>query len=210
MGKFVNAVSLFVVCFAVGFFFLKNKTLENSVNRDPAAIRGQFDISHLQGEKLSLAMKQRLMTGFEVQKTNEGANIGLGHFVFLDSSGQKKLACHEYGSVILTFEAEGVTVGGEKPEMQIEGRCESSLDMARINPLFLPTAKIIGEAPGDGEFQFNEGPGVTVRFANLPESWPKTWLLKGVQLKGESQSIPVVIESEEVARMLGHPVVLSW
>ncbi len=209
MGKFVNAMGLFVVCFAIGFFFLKNKTSENFINRDPAAIRGQFDISHLQGEKLNLAIKQRLLTGFEVRKTTEGASIALGHFVFLDSAGQKKLACHAYGSVVLTFEAEGMTVGGEKPEMQIEGRCESSLDMARINPLQLPIAKIVGEAPGDGEFHFNEGSGVTIRFANVAESWPKTWLLKGIQLKGDSQA-PVVIESEEVAQLLGHPVVLSW
>lgn len=209
MGKFFNAVGLFVVCFAVGFFFLKNKTLDNSINRDPAAIRGQYDISHLQGEKLNVAIKKRLLMGFEVRKTNEGASIGLGHFVFLDSTGQKTLACREYGSVLLTFEAEGMTVGGEKPEMQIEGRCESSLDMARINPLHLPIAKIVGEAPGDGEFQFNEGSGVTIRFANVPESWPRTWLLKGIQLKGDGQT-PVVIKSEEVAQFLGHPIVLSW
>lgn len=210
MGKFVSAVGVFTVCFVFGLLFYRTTHFDNLILRDPAAIRGQVDISHLQGEKLSQAIKKRLVTGFEVRKTPEGASIGLGHFIFLDSTGQKKLACQEYGSVILTFEAEGMTVGGEKPQMQIEGRCDFSADMARINPLYLPISKIIGEVPGDGEFQFNEGSGVTVRFVNLPDSWPKTWLLKAIQLKGESHSAPVEIESEEVAHLLGHPVVLSW
>ncbi len=156
------------------------------------------------------AVKQRLLTGLEFRKNTEGTGIGLGHFAFMNAVGEKKLACQEFGKVSLSFEAEGVSVAGDKPTMEIEGRCEFSTDMTKINPLFIPIAKIRGERPGDGEFQFNEGSAITVRFANLPESWPKLWLLKSVKLLNEKSSEALVIESDEVAKYLGHPMVLSF
>ncbi|MBV2169659.1 MAG: hypothetical protein KUL82_13220 [Bdellovibrio sp.] len=202
--------SLFILCFVVGYSVIYCTTDQAQVNRDPAAVRNNFDFSHLNGEKLHEAVKQRLLTGLELRKTPAGTGIGLGHFVFVDDRGQKKLACQEFGKVFLSFEAEGVSVAGEKPVMEIEGRCEYSPDMTKISPLFVPVAKILGERPGDGEFQFNEGAPVTVRFSNLPEEWPRTWLLKSVKLFNEKASEALVIESDEVARHLGHPMVLSW
>lgn len=210
MQRFFSVFGLFAVCFMTGYFVLKFQTDEFGINRDPAAIRGNFDFSNLQGEKLNLAIKQRLLSGLELRKSESGTGIGLGHFVFLDQRGEKRLACQEFGKVSLIFEAEGVSVAGEKPEMEIQGRCEFSPDMAKINPLFLPIAKIVDERPGDGEFQFNEGSAVSVRFANVPEEWPKTWILKSVKLSNDKSSQALVIESDEVARHLGHPVVLSW
>ncbi|WP_415061665.1 hypothetical protein [Bdellovibrio sp.] len=210
MRKFYGVFSLFILCFVVGYSVIYCTTDQAQVNRDPAAVRNNFDFSHLNGEKLHEAVKQRLLTGLELRKTPAGTGIGLGHFVFVDDRGQKKLACQEFGKVFLSFEAEGVSVAGEKPVMEIEGRCEYSPDMTKISPLFVPVAKILGERPGDGEFQFNEGAPVTVRFSNLPEEWPRTWLLKSVKLFNEKASEALVIESDEVARHLGHPMVLSW
>ncbi len=210
MRKFYGVFSLFVLCFVAGYSVIYCTSDQTPVNRDPAAVRNNFDFSHLNGEKLHEAVKQRLLTGLELRKTPAGAGIGLGHFVFVDDRGQKKLACQEFGKVSLSFEAEGVSVAGEKPVMEIEGRCEYSSDMTKISPLFVPIAKILGERPGDGEFQFNEGAPVTIRFSNLPEEWPRTWLLKSVKLLNEKASEALVVESDEVARHLGHPMVLSW
>jgi hypothetical protein len=74
----------------------------------------------------------------------------------------------------------------------------------------LPVAKILGEKPGDGDFQFNQGTPVTVRFTNLPEEWPKTWVLKSVKLVDQKTYSSLVIESQDVLQSLGHPVVLTW
>lgn len=201
---------LFLICFMAGYAAIQMSPNYYKAHRDPAAIKNNFDFSHLKGEQLHEAVRQRLLSGLELRKNPEGAGIGLGHFVFVNANGEKKLACQEFGKVSLSFEAEGVSVAGDKPIMEVEGRCEFSPDMTRINPLFLPVAKILGEHPGDGEFQFKEGSGVTVRFTNLPEVWPRLWLLKSVKLLNERQSEALVIESDEVARVLGHPVVLSW
>lgn len=210
MRKFYGVLCLFAVCFICGYSVIRYTTDESLIQRDPAAVRNNFDFSHLRGEKLHEAVKQRLLAGLELKKNAAGTGIGLGHFVFVNDMGEKTLACQQFSKISLSFEAEGVSVAGDKPVMEVEGRCEFSTDMARINPLFVPIAKILGEHPGDGEFQFNEGSVVTVRFSNLPEEWPRTWLLKSVKLLNEKESEALVVESDEVARYLGHPLVLNW
>lgn len=210
MRKFFSIFALLFVGFVAGYSIIYSTRNDYQTNRDPAAIKNAFDISHLRGEQLSEAVKHRLLSGLELRKTATGAGIGLGHFVFVNATGEKKLACQEFGKVSLVFEAEGVSVAGDKPTMEVEGRCEFSPDLTKINPLFLPVAKIVGERPGDGEFQFNEGSAVTVRFSNVPEEWPRMWLLKSVKLMNDRQPGALVIESDEVARVLGHPVVLNF
>ncbi len=209
MQKFVGVFGLLFVCFGVGYSVVHFNTGTTYIDRDPAAVRTGFDFSNLSGDKLQDAVKQRLVTGFELKKSSEGSGFSLGHFVFVDQNGMKKYACEEFSKVSLVFEAEGVSVSGEKPSMEVEGSCEYSKDMAKINPLWLPIAKITGERPADGEFQFNEGSGTVVRFANLPDYWPKTWLLKTVRMRNLNNS-DLVIQSNEVAHYLGHPIVVTF
>lgn len=208
MKRFMGIFGLFIFCFSIGYFLLKNQS--NFAGRDPAAIKGKFDFSGLQGEQLNRAVKQRVLMGLRLQKTPDGTGISLGHFVFTDTRGEKKLACREYAQVSLIFEAQGSSVDGEKPEMELEGQCHFSPDMSLIDPLFLPVAKIVGESPSDGEFQFNNGSRVTVKFVNVAEEWPRTWILKSVKLIGNKGTQDLVIGSDEVGQYFGHPIVLSW
>lgn len=210
MKKFCVILGLFFCCFFAGYSYLKTNTDEYQVHRDPAAVRGNFDFSELSGHQLQSAVKSRLLSGLQIKKSKDGTAFSLGHFVFTNSKNEKKLACQEFEKVYLDFEAEGVSVAGEKPQMEVEGKCTSTPDVSGINPLFVPVARILGEKPGDGEFQFNEGHGITVRFNNLPEEWPTLWLLKSVRLMDQNNSEALVIESDEVAKTLGHPVVFSW
>jgi len=209
MQKIAGVLGLFLFCFALGFSYLKYSTDSIEIDRNPAALRTSFDYSYLSGEKLAEAAKNRLLSGFEIRHNADGLGLGLGHFVFIDSSGEKKLACQAFKKVIFTFEADGVSVAGEKSTMDVEGPCEYSNDMAKINPLYIPIGKILNERPGDGEFQFNGTHPVTVRFSNLADTWPKTWLLKSVRLQTEKSSDDLLIESNEVARIMGHPIVIS-
>jgi hypothetical protein len=209
--KYIHVCSLFVACFLAGYAVIHfTSTPGAQISRDPAAIGRIYDFSHLSGENLSTAVKQRLLAGFEVQKADGEQGIGFGHFVFIDSQGQKKFACQEFSKVLITFEADGVAVAGQAPQMEVEGACEYSTDMTKINPLWIPVAKILGEKAADGEFQFNEGKAITLRFNNLPEEWPKTWLLKSVQLKKENSPNTVTIDRQEVSRIVGHPMVLKF
>ena len=101
-------------------------------------------------------------------------------------------------------------VSGDSTVMEIEGRCEFSSDLAKINPLVVPFQKIIGEHPGDGEFKFNTNRPVVVRFSNLSDAWPTKWILKSVKLSSPQKTEMLTVDSSEISRILGHPVVLTF
>jgi hypothetical protein len=175
-------------------------------DRNPAAIRQVYDFTHLQGSALSMAVKERLVAGIEVEKDNSGYGISLGHFAFSMESGEKVLGCRAYQKVILDFEAEGMAINGEKPTMTLEGKCEYSNDLVKINPLWIPVARIFGERPGDGEFNDYERP-VQLKFNNVADHWPRQWVLTGLTMRGDKGEIRV--DRSEVGHILGRPFMIN-
>lgn len=200
-------LTVFCACFALGFYFLNSNVEHFSISRDPAAVRSTFDFSHLKGDPLVEAVKARMISGFQLAKEADRIGLSLGHFAFINQLGNKTLACKEYEKVILSFEAEGVLVSGERPSMVLEGSCRFSEDLSRIRPLYLPVARILGERPADGEFNFRDENPVVVRFSNLSDEWPRQWLLTSVSLQGTKEKI--LIERNELRRLIGQPMVLN-
>lgn len=211
MKKYSQILVLFSLCFVGAFFYSQKNVDINSIERDPAAINAKFDFSNLQGESLYDAVKKRLVSNLRVSKLPGGTGITLGHFLFVDSTGQKRLACQQFEKVILTFAGDGTSVGGDRPTMEITGDCSATSDLSQINPVILPVGKILEGKPGDGEFQFNDDNGdVHVKFTNLSDSWPRTWLLQSVHLMSDRNQSPFFVSSEEVNLLLGHPLVMTW
>jgi hypothetical protein len=209
MKKFFG-LGLFFLCFALGYILIEHNAQVESVLRDPAAVNVNFDYSELTGSQLLDAIKNRLISPLEVRKTSTGAGLILGHFVFRNQKGEKRLACEEFSKVAFSFIAEGASVNGELPLMEVEGRCEFSSDLSKTVPIMVPISKIFQEKPGDGEFEFREGSPVVVRFLNLPEDWPKKWLLKSVKLINEKTSESLIVEREEILMIRNNPIVLKF
>lgn len=177
--------------------------------RDPAAIQKVYDFSALKGDALTLASKQRLLAGFESFTQDGAIGISLGHFVVLGENGEKQFACRKYTKVILTFEGEGMAVGGEKPGMRIEGECREAEDINQIEPLVIPVSRILDQPVGDGEFEFLENYNVAVRFSSVADQWPQQWVLTSVKLTNETTD-EVSIEREEIRGLTNRPVVLQF
>lgn len=205
-----NVIRLFIFAafFACGFSIVTRTSPRFTINRDPAAIRQVYDFSHLRGSALEVAMKERMVAGLEVFKSDGRVGLALGHFAFVNASGEKTLGCREYGKVTMVFEAEGIVVNGERPSMEVEGACEFSDDLAKVNPLYIPVARILGEKPADGEFQFRDGKEVTVRFGNLSDEWPRKWVLTGLRLGGP-KSTEFAVGRNELTKILGHPFLIN-
>jgi hypothetical protein len=186
-------------------------TARIGIARDPAAIRKNFDFSGLEGDALSQASKQRLVSGAVVTKSGSEVGVGLGDFVVATANGQKAFACQKYSVVELTFEGDGSAVNGVKPEMQVEGNCEVSADINSISPLWIPVAKILGEPVADGEFDFRENHPVRVRFANVVGAWPTAWRLKGMRMVDpEHPGQEVQVSDDELGEMMNKPLILNF
>lgn len=208
MKSNVVRLFLFAAFFAGGYSIIVKSSPRFTIARDPAAIRQVYDFSHLRGSALEVAMKERMVAGLEVYKGDGRVGLALGHFAFVNGNGEKTLGCREYGKVTLVFEAEGIVVNGERPSMEVEGACEFSDDLAKVNPLYIPVARILGEKPADGEFQFRDGKEITVRFGNLSDEWPRKWVLTGMKLGG-AKSPGFTVGRNELAKILGHPFLIN-
>lgn len=208
MKQMWSRIGLVVFSFFIGLIVIRVSEKKFAPQRDPAAIRQVFDFSRLRGSALEIAVKERLISGLDVHKTEQGFGLSLGHFAFQKENGEKTLGCQHFQKVIMSFEAEGYAVSGNKTSMEIEGQCEYSSDLAHINPLVVPMARILAEKPGDGDFNFQEGKNISLKFLNVPEEWPRKWVLIGVRIVGEGQSISV--DRNEVTQILGHPLLVSY
>ncbi len=189
----------------------------SNIARDPAAIRRTYDFSGLDGSALAKAQKMRLLSGAKVVREKAGVGVELGHFVIKGEGGQKTFACQKYGKISMTFVGDGSASNGELPKMEVEGQCEMSSDVNSISPLWIPVAKILGEPVADGEFNFQDGKPISVRFANVSDQWPVTWQLQSVRLfTSESQvekgaeKQEVVIPAQELKQYVPGPVLLQW
>ena len=182
-----------------------------SSRRDPASIKHVYDFSQLEGSALNFAAKQRLLEGAKLIHDKNDIGVELGHFVIKGSDGQKSFACQHYSQVVLSFQGEGMAVGGELPKMEVEGGCEISSDINSIAAVWIPVARILGEPVADGEFDFREGHPSKLKFANVSDQWPKLWQLRSVRLVDPSGSnSEVSIDASELKKILGKPFLLQF
>lgn len=210
MKTFLSAF-IFVAMFASGFYFFNlHKDDFPSVGRDPAAIHGSYDLSNLSGENLSVAVRNRLLKGMDVQKTAESISVEVGNFVFTASDGTRKFACEEFDKIAVTFVAEGASVAGEKPFMTLKGKCQNDIDLSRILPMQIPLNVFVMETPADGEFQTSGPLNVEVNLKHMPDHWPKTWVLHSVELFKSANTEKLVVNQSDVTQILGKPVVLTF
>jgi len=208
------------VFFAIGFYFswssnefpLEVATFDlPKASRDPAAIKKVYDFSHLEGSALVFATKQRLLEGAKIIPGNQDIEVDLGHFVLRGTDGQKEFACQRFSKVIMNFEGEGLAIGGELPQMEVEGVCEISKDINTMAAIWIPTSRILGETVADGEFDYREGHPTKLKFANVSEQWPKLWRLKSVQLVDPSgEYADLTIQDQELKEILKKPFLVKF
>ena len=210
-------IALFFACGLLLSWYSRQFPDANSVtivtrpSRDPAAIKKTYDFSHLEGSALNYAAKQRLLDGVKMIKDNQDIGVELGHFVIRGEDGQKAFACQRYSKVVMTFEGDGVAVGGELPKMEVEGNCEISTDINSIAAVWIPVSRIIGEPVADGEFDFREGHPAKLKFANVSDQWPKVWMLRSVKLVDPTGSNgEVAVPTAELNSIMKKPFVLNF
>lgn len=201
---------LFLCSFGVGYGVMLYTSDWGPINRDPAAVRQVYDFSSLTGNDLTAAMKKRILSGATVIRDQQSLGVELGHFAMAKLTGEKTLACQEFEKVTLKFEAEGVATSGERPVMEVEGSCEFSSDMTKINPIFIPVDRVMAEKPSDGEIQYREGRPVTLRFKGMTEEWPTRWLLTSVRLSHAGNQKEFLIDANEVSQILGRPMMVNF
>lgn len=179
--------------------------------RKPAAIKRELDFSRLDGAELITATQKRLVTAARTIIRDGLVGVELGHFVTRDANGERRLACDAaYDRIQLIFEADGIASAGEKPEMEIDGPCRSSMtDIASIEPIWIPVEKIMDNRPANMDLDFFED--VKFKFDNMGMSWPVMWSLQSVRLyNSQDPTREVRITTRQMQEIRQQPFVLNW
>lgn len=216
--RWMSGVFLFCAALAVGAGLGRLSwhgaiylTSTSFTSRNPAAVHRDLDFTKLDGSELITGTRNRLVTTARVLLQPGQMGIELGHFVTRDEQGNKQLACEFYDRVRFRFEAEGVATAGERPVMEIEGPCRTGADITRIEPVWVPVAKILGEKPADMDVTFPENDSVTFRFQNMAGEWPNRWHLQSLRVFNDAEvSRAISFSHEDLHRLNSKPIVLAW
>lgn len=193
-----------------GAIYLTSTSFTSNV-RNPAAVHRDLDETKLEGSELLTGTRNRLVSEAKVVLDGGEMGLQLGHFVTRDSQGNRQLACDFYNRMRVTFQADGVASAGEKPTMEIEGPCKTAADITKIEPVWIPVLKILGEEPGDMDLSFPENEGLAFKFSNIDERWPTRWVLTSVQLLNDSENGRTLgFNAQELRAVRAKPLVLAW
>lgn len=201
-----KSIGFFIFSLLIGVWVLFAHS-PNLLGRDPAAIRQHYDFTNLTGTSLDKAMRTQMLAGLNYERVGTDLMLSIGHFAFTNAKGEKKFACEQYQTVSFEFEAEGVVVNGERPSLHLKGPCQGSKsDLAMIDPLRLPIARILAEKPIEGEVDYSDLKS-SIAFKNLADEWPSKWILTKISF-GESAN-QIQIDRNEIIRYTGHPIVID-
>jgi hypothetical protein len=193
-----------------GAIYLTSTSFTSNV-RNPAAVHRDFDFTKLDGSELITGTHNRLVTSARILLEKDQMGIELGHFVTRDEQGNKQLACEFYDRMRLTFQADGVASGGERPSMVVEGPCRTGTDITRIEPIWIPVTKIISEKASDMDLSFPDNDSVTFKFQDMTGEWPNRWHLTSVRVFNDAElNRTIEISANELYHLGGKPVVLAW
>ncbi len=193
-----------------GAIYLTSTSFTSNV-RNPAAVHRDLDDTKLEGSELLTGTRNRLLAEAKVLLEPGEMGLQFGHFVTRDSQGNRQLACDYYNKMRVRFEADGVATAGEKPTMEIEGPCRTGDDITKIEPVWIPVFKILGEKPSDMELSFSESEGLAFKFTNIDGQWPTRWQLASIQLFNDAESgRTVYFDSQAVRAIRSKPLVLAW
>ena len=179
--------------------------------RNPAAIRKSYDFSKLSGPAFEIAGQKRLLRDMKVTLQGEKVGIELGHFVVKGEDGNKTFACEFYDRVQFEFIGEGVAESGELPQMVLEGPCEISKNINRMEPVWLPIEKMRKLSPANLKGHFFADEKVSISLNHVSYAWPPSWRLRGLKIFNQVNTQRVLeVNAQKIDEYVSDPFILSW
>ena len=193
-----------------GMIYVSDLQLKGKSARLPAAIRKDLDFSRLNGAELMMASQKRLLTAAQVVADKNGVGIEFGQFIIRSDEGQRQLACDFYDRVRVRFEADGMASSGERPMMEVNAPCATATDIARTEPIWIPTLEIASGNAVDGDATFASAARTTFKFSHMMNQWPSKWAVTEVTLYRESEpGREVHVDQEDMRDFKRKPLIID-
>jgi hypothetical protein len=182
--------------------------------RGPASIQKVFDFSYLEGSALQAAAKDRLSSSISITMSEDKAKalITVGNFALKGELDQRDFACGFYDRLTLTFEAEGVSVDGEKPTLIISSGCEVGSNINYLEPISIPVTKLTQQTPSNTEFKFFDSRlPLAIKLVESPPEWPKKWVLRDLTLTHSKLTSRILnLSTSDLSSSRNHTISMNW
>lgn len=197
-----------MLLFVFAVIFFKNQAL-----RDPAAIPKveMFDFSNLNGDELKEAMTKQILRDFEIKKKNNLFEFQFGNFLADKNNGDPQYFCDYFGKVSLVFEAEGMAVSGERPQLVVTSTCKTTPDYKASEPIKIPADLIKKLKASNIDWNYDQQPGASYSFRNIDGFWPDYWVLSSVKLSHSNDtSKDLTLDRYIIYKNTPTPPTMSW
>lgn len=179
--------------------------------RGPAAVRRGYDVSGLDGRALSRKMNDCLVGDAHILRREGSVGLELGQFVARSDQG-KRLACSIYDRVQMVFQGEGEATDTHRPEMLVEGNCDTAdNNILWMKPIWIPVDEILKRTTATNDLSFYDAEPVSLKFTYLGEEWPRRWILNSIRLY--HSSVPdreIIVDREEIREVSPKSIVLDF
>lgn len=204
-----------VACFAfAGMMGLFLKKQDNEYvfvqvkmgDRLPASLQESPDAMEALKKPIKLRVQEELINSVQVTNTPTVASIELEQFAAKEKDGSYQLSCMVYDHAILTFEAEGMAVAGERPKMLIKTPCHiQTASVNKMKSIIVPITELKAQTPKDGSLTLSGFPGTEYTFHGVAGQWPTVWVLKQIEFTGSQKRLTIgtaeLIERAKVGRV---------
>jgi hypothetical protein len=217
----VKKIFLIAIAVLVGFGLLIDNSLLKFSERkiasthdsEPNHLEKNIDFSELTDEDFSKAFKYQLMTSSRILQTQKYIGIELGNFYIKGSDNQKNFVCSKFSTLELVFQADGIAISGNIPQMKVSGPCLTGSNYHTIEALLIPYKKILSSEVQQKEFKAtlpDSNEQITIQFQDVVEQWPYQWNLVQVKLYSAESSESLSLNGYEIISILGSPLTLNW
>lgn len=198
MTNQIKILTLLGLGFCFGLAAVVTNYTATKTQRDPAAAGSPLmHISDLNQSQIRSEILNRL----KVHPTSQGEKK-------IELNGFSTNLCTDVKSMDFVFAAEGVSVAGEPPRMEVAVPCEAGLEGAEIADMNIPVAQMTAERFQDKTFEIPGHSKVTIK--NSADGWPTTWVLIHVNIHTQTDVKHISFDRGIASESGIHPVVLEF
>lgn len=201
--KIILFSSIFIILFVAVYWSQRSQNrFLASDSSSPTFELNQFNLGSPSSDELIRRIKYRVISELKISKfENSEIQIKLGHFTYTNSIGNTIIGCELYNSILIEFQADGVSYSGFIPKLSLNFACTTDNNPELISSELMELSILFQNSTN---YYFTEKISNTTVFAQTApgESWPSIWQINKIKLYNDQTRDELIIEGFEIPSVL--------
>lgn len=187
-------------------------------DRAPASVRELKDYSPVDRKTLTESVQRQLMASATILKRRGAIGVRVGHPLLPSYQGGNQFACAvqdreaAFDQLELVFVGIGISASGELPKLIVQTACLASMDIEKLEPVWIPKADIEAAGAEDQELLIDDDSRqMLITLQDIPGEWPEAWALYSVRFyNSEFEDLTLSIDAAQMRDAAGAPLIFKW